>query len=164
MCQCNRKPLYGYDTTQRIIFHIIAEYHQLCNVDETAKLFIGEAFFVHSSAFCQHSSMIIRFLHLYKPKRLTVHKQSDVRAELILSVFTSKLSCKMECVVSYIIEVNQFHRRYGFLTIVKTTTKLIIVQLFVDVFQYLETFSLISGIQFLNYCSKIGNRIFVSPS
>lgn len=93
--------------------------------------------------------MIIRFLHFYKTKWQTIHKQSDVRSELILSVFTSKLSCKMECVVYDVIKVNQFYRRYGLQTIIKATSQIVIIQFFPNIFQNLKIFSLMSGIQIL---------------
>ena len=57
-----------------IVFHIIAEYHQLRNVDEAAKLFIWEAFFIHSCALCQHTTMIVGFLHFYKTKWQSVYE------------------------------------------------------------------------------------------
>ena len=91
--------------------------------------------------------MIVRLFHFYKTKWQTVHKQSNVRSELVLSVLAGKLGSKMKCVVSDIVEVNQFYRRYSFKTIVETTTEIIIIQLLTDVFQNLEIFSPMFGIQ-----------------
>jgi len=92
-------PLYGYDTAQRIIFHIIAEYHQLRNVDEAAKLFIREAFFIHSCALRQHTTMIVGFLHFYKTKWQSVYEQSNVRTKFVLSVLTGKFGCEMKRII-----------------------------------------------------------------
>ena len=91
--------------------------------------------------------MIVGFLNFNKAKRQTVHKQSDVRAELILPVLTGKLGCKMECIILYVVKVNQFYRRYGFETVIKTTTKIIIIQFLANVFQYLNKFPFVSRIQ-----------------
>ena len=154
-CACTiESPLYGYDTTQRIVFHIITENHQLGYIDEATELLIRETLFVHPCAFCQHTTMIIWFFYFYKAKRQSVYKQGDVWSELILTILAGKLSCKMESIVFDIVKVNQFYRRYGFKAVVKTTTEVIIVQLFANVSQYLEIFSLMSWIQFFELLLK----------
>ena len=88
-----------------IVFHIIAEYHQLRDINKTAELFVWEALFVHSCTLGQHPTMIIWLLNFNKTKWHTVYKQSDVRSELILTVFAGKFGRKMECVVSDIVKV-----------------------------------------------------------
>lgn len=55
----------------------------------------------------------------------------------------------MNGVVSNIVEINQPYRRYGFQTIIKTSTEVIIVQLLTNIFQNLKKLSLMSRIQIL---------------
>ena len=147
-------PLYGYATTQRIVFHIITENHQLGYIDEATELLIRETLFVHPCAFCQHTTMIIWFLYFYEAKRQSVYKQGDVWPELILTILASKLSCKMESIVFDIVKVNQFYRRYDFKAVVKATSKVIIVQFFADVFQHLHPFTLMTRFQFFELLLK----------
>ena len=154
-CACTiESPLYGYDTTQRIVFHIITENHQLGYIDEATELLIRETLFVHPCAFCQHTTMIIWFLYFYEAKRQSVYKQGDVWPELILTILASKLSCKMESIVFDIVKVNQFYRRYDFKAVVKATSKVIIVQFFADVFQHLHPFTLMTRVQFFELLLK----------
>lgn len=44
-------------------------------------------------------------------------------------------------------KVNQFHRRYGFQTIIKTTTEVIIIQFLANIFQDLKIFTPMLWIQ-----------------
>lgn len=44
----------------------------------------------------------------------------------------------MKGVVSYIVEINQPYRRYGFQTIIKTSTEVIIIQFLTNIFQNLK--------------------------
>ena len=112
--------MYRYDAAQRIIFHIIAEYHQLRNVDETAEFLIGKAFFVHSCALCQHSTVIVGLFTSTKTKWQPIYEQSNVRAKFILSVPAGKFGCEMERIIPDVIKVYQLDRRNGFETIVKS--------------------------------------------
>ena len=154
-CACTIEcPLYGYDTTQRIVFHIITENHQLGYIDEATELLIRKSLFVHPCAFCQHTTMIIWFLYFYKAKRQSVYKQGNVWSKLILTILAGKLCGKMECVVFYMVEVHQFYRRYSFQTIIKATAKVVIVQFLTDVFQHLHPFTLMTRVQFFELLLK----------
>ena len=62
-------PLNRNYSPHRVILHIIGEYHQLCDVDKTTILFVGETLLIHSFTFSYNSPMIIRFFHLYEAKR-----------------------------------------------------------------------------------------------
>ncbi len=60
----------------------------------------------------------------------------------------------MEKVFRYVVKIYQLDWRYGFQSIIKTTTKVIIIQFLANIFQYLQELSLMSGIQFLELLFK----------
>lgn len=53
----------------------------------------------------------------------------------------------MKGIVPDIVKINQFHRRYGFQTIVKPTTEVIIIQFLTNIFQDLKILTLMLRIQ-----------------
>ena len=59
---------------KRIIFHIVAENHQLRNIDETAEFLVREALEIHSLAFCNDAAMIVRLLNLNENERKSIYK------------------------------------------------------------------------------------------
>lgn len=66
--------LYWHNASHCIILHIIGEYHQLSDVDETTEFFVWEAFPIHSLALCHHAAVIVRLLYLNKAKRQAIDK------------------------------------------------------------------------------------------
>ncbi|GEM_PF-2056937 len=53
----------------------------------------------------------------------------------------------MKGIVSDIVEVNQLYRRYGFQTVIKPTTEVIIIQFLTNIFQDLKILTLMFRIQ-----------------
>ena len=67
----------------------------------------------HSVGFGYHSVMVVGFLHFNENQRKTIHKQRNVRTEVVFSIPTGKLRCKMESVILWIVKVNEPHRLHN---------------------------------------------------
>ena len=106
--------------------------------------------------------MIVGFLHFYKTKWQSVYEQSNVRTKFVLSVLTGKFGCEMKRIIPNVIKVNQLYRRYGFQTIIKATTEIIIIQFFTNIFQDLKIFTLMLGIQSFELLLKRQQNICVT--
>ena len=63
-CTLNR-----YNSSFCIVLHIIGENHQLRQIYETAEFLIRKSLSIHSCAFSDHTTVIVRFLHFDKCQR-----------------------------------------------------------------------------------------------
>ena len=104
-------PLNRNNTTHSVIFHIIRENHQLCNIQKSPKFFIRKSLLIHSLAFCNHTAVIIRLFYFNKYKWKSIYKQCNIRSKFILVTLTSELGGKMICIIFWIFKIHQSNRR-----------------------------------------------------
>ena len=110
-CRTIECPLNRNNTTHSVIFHIIRENHQLCNIQKSPKFFVRKSLLVHSLTFRNHSTMIIWFFYFNKYNRKSIYKQCNIRSKFILVTLTSELSGKMICIIFWIFKIHQSNRR-----------------------------------------------------
>ena len=110
-CRTIECPLNRNNTTHSVIFHIIRENHQLCNIQKSPKFFIRKSLLVHSLAFCNHTAVIIRLLYFNKYKWKSIYKQCNIRSKFILVTLTGELGGKMICIILWILKIHQSNRR-----------------------------------------------------
>ena len=70
---------------------VVAEDHQLREVQEAAELRVREADVVHAVVLLEHAAVVVGHLHLNENQRQSVDEQRDVRAEAVAAVLAGHL-------------------------------------------------------------------------
>ena len=87
---------------------VVAEDHQLREVQVAAELGIRESRIVHTMILLQHAAMIIGHLHLDKYQRQSVDQKGYIRAEAFAAILTRHLSDTLPYIILGIIVVDHF--------------------------------------------------------
>ena len=111
-----------------VVLLIVGEHHQLGDIQETAKFLVGHAL-VHPVALGQNAVLVVGNLHLNKCQWQTVHKASDVGAEIVAAVLilASEFGGAMPIIVVRIVEVNNPQSTGRINDLVKLASQIVVV-------------------------------------
>ena len=84
-CAAVERTLYWHSVIV-VVFLIVGEYHQLCEVEETPEATPTHAL-VDALSLGKNALMVIGFLDLNKSQRKTIYKTGDVWAEVVVCLF-----------------------------------------------------------------------------
>ena len=107
---------------------VIAEDHQLCQVQETTELGIRETSIVHAVVFLEHAAMIIRHLHFNEHQWQTIDQQRDVRTETLAAILAWHLSDTLPDILLGVVVIYHVIGLIGEYFLVELTAKIVVVE------------------------------------
>ena len=76
---------------REVVVLVVAEDHQLRQVQESAELGVGQPRVVHAVVFCQHAAPVVGLFHLDEHQRQAVYHQGDVGTEALAAILAGHL-------------------------------------------------------------------------
>ena len=122
------RALNGHNPTHCVILHVVGEDHQLRDVDEATKLFVGEALMIHAIRFRNHAAHVVRLLHFDEDKGKAIDKQRDVRSEFVLIALAGEFRSAVIGVVLWMVIIHQFDRRDSLQPLIEALANIVIIQ------------------------------------
>lgn len=97
-----------------VIFLVVGEDHQLCDVEESSETTLAHPF-VDAFSLCQNAVMVIWLFHFDKYQRESIDKAGDVRTEIVIGVlvFAWQFGGDVPVIVLWMVEVDELNAMIG---------------------------------------------------